>query len=356
MAFSFGFYNSFEHDRRYNSLQISRIFDGIINDGIYATVEKAMILRVNELGQVVVQPGRGWFDHTWNYNDADLPLPTPESDLLLDRYDAVVIDIDSSNAQRKNDIIWVIGEPSSTPQKPNMIKTFEHTQYPLGYVYRKANSTEISQEDVKNAVGTEECPFVTGIIDTISIDELLLQWKDQWDQFMSRYEESAGQWIADRQKEYIDHFTKLYQDSSEYYDSYIGDIQDYYEDISSRGEEKYEEFKKIIEDYVKELETSGNATVASIVKQLLEFRDTNEGNFLTWLESVKEQMSQYPAGEILLEIEQLKEQQEEIIQMLATGYVIAQVLTDDGDYIIDDLGNPMLTGARICTCNNLEEE
>lgn len=206
MAFTFGFYNSFDGDRKYDAIQMSQIFDGIIRDGVYSTVEKSMILKVNEAGNVVVQPGRAWFDHTWNYNDSDLPLQTPESDLLLDRYDAVVIDINSDVENRKNDIIWVLGTPSSNPQKPTLIKTLEHTQYPLGYVYRKANSVEILQENIENTVGTTECPFVTGILETISIDELLLQWKDQWTQFVIAYEKSAEEW----QQEQRDDFNRFY--------------------------------------------------------------------------------------------------------------------------------------------------
>ena len=97
MAFSFGFYNSFNHDRRYNSIQISMIFDGIISDGIYATVGEAMVVKAtSEDNVVVVGPGRGWFDHTWNYNDADLPVNAPISDVLLKRIDALVLDINAN--------------------------------------------------------------------------------------------------------------------------------------------------------------------------------------------------------------------------------------------------------------------
>lgn len=195
MAFSFGFYNSIEHDRRYDAVQMSMIFDGIIGDGVYATVGKAFILRVNSQKRVVVQPGRAWFNHTWNYNDADLPLDTPQSDLVYPRWDAVVIDIKGDVYNRENKILWVKGTPSSNPKYPTMANSLEHHQYPLGYVYRRANTDAINQEDIENRVGSSECPFVTGILKTIDIDELLLQWKDQWAQFVAHYEKSAIEWF-----------------------------------------------------------------------------------------------------------------------------------------------------------------
>lgn len=203
MAFTYGFYNSLNHDRRYNSIQISMIFDGIIRDGIYATLGEKMVIKVStEDDTVIVAPGRGWFDHTWNYNDADLPLPGEPSELILDRWDAVILDINSNENFRLNQIKWIKGTPSSNPVKPTMEKTLEHKQYPLAYVYRKANTTKINQEDIENRVGTEECPFVTGILDQISIDDLLLQWKDQWAQFVIKYEETASDWMQDQKDDF----------------------------------------------------------------------------------------------------------------------------------------------------------
>lgn len=210
MAFSFGFYNSFNHDRRYNSIQISMIFDGIITDGIYATLGEAMVVKATEEDNVVVVgPGRGWFDHTWNYNDADLPVNAPISDVLLKRIDALVIDINANENFRDNKIMWVQGTPSSNPVRPTMINTLEHHQYPLCYVDRKPNVEKILQSDITNMVGSSECPFVTGILETINIDQLLLQWKDQWAQFVITYENSATEWMDDQKADFASYYTEF---------------------------------------------------------------------------------------------------------------------------------------------------
>lgn len=209
MAFTFGFYNSFNHDRMYNAIQISMIFDGIIKDGIYATLGKAFVVKTNLDGsKVIVQPGRAWFDHTWNYNDADLPIDPLLSEIILDRIDALVIDVHSDETFRLNDIIWVKGTPSSNPVRPTLINALGHHQYPLCYVYRKANTETINQEDITNMVGSSECPFVTGILETINIDDLLLQWKDQWAQFVASYEKTAQEWTQQQK----DDFNQFYSE------------------------------------------------------------------------------------------------------------------------------------------------
>lgn len=210
MAFSFGFYNSFNHDRKYNSIQISMIFDGIISDGIYATIGEAMVVKAtSEDNVVVVGPGRGWFDHTWNYNDTDLPVNAPISDVLLKRIDALVIDVNANENYRENKIMWVQGTPSSNPVRPTMINTLERHQYPLCYVERKPNVEKILQADITNMVGSSECPFVTGILQTINIDELLLQWKDQWAQFVITYEKTAEEWTDDQKADFAAYYTEF---------------------------------------------------------------------------------------------------------------------------------------------------
>lgn len=181
MAFSFGFYDALEHDRRYDAIQMSQIFDGIILDGVFATVKDAFVVKASEEpNQVIVSSGRAWFDHTWNYNDAPLPIEAPISDLILKRIDALVIDVNRNVESRTNAILWVQGIPSSNPVKPILINEINHHQYPLAYVTRDANMEIIKQENIENAIGTEACPFVTGVLETVDIELLLLQWEDSY--------------------------------------------------------------------------------------------------------------------------------------------------------------------------------
>lgn len=195
MSFTYGFYNG--NDRKYNSVQISEMFDGLIKDGVYATIGTSLIVRKSsEANKVIVGVGRAWFNHTWSYNDSDMLLSGPESDLFLNRWDAVVLDIHSADESRTNSILWVTGSAGTTPTKPAMIKEPGHYQYPLAYIYRKTNTSTINQEDITNMVGTSDTPFVTGILDTLDIDNLLLQWNDQWTQFVLNYEQTATEWTA----------------------------------------------------------------------------------------------------------------------------------------------------------------
>lgn len=214
MAVTYGFYNSINHDRRYDAVQVGQIFDGIIHDGVYETYKKALIVKASSVAnQVIIQPGRAWFNHTWTYNDADLPFSAPGPEALYERIDALVLDINQNLNQRKNSFMWVKGTPAASPSKPTLTRSGAHWQYPLAYVHRYGNQNTIRADDIENAVGTSLCPFVLGVIEYLSIDELLAQWtaqfntyittkQNQWNTFQTNMEEIFFEWIENQKAAY----------------------------------------------------------------------------------------------------------------------------------------------------------
>ncbi len=183
MSVTYGFYNSKNHDRRYDAIQMSRIFDGIIRDGVLQHYGTAMMVKESEGMMVNVGIGRAWFNHTWTLNDALLPLTLPLSEVILNRIDAVVLEVDARESVRANSIKIVKGTPASSPKNPTLIKTNDRWQYPLAYIRVNAGVTSIRQANITNCVGTSACPFVTAPLEKMSIDALVAQWGDQWKAF-----------------------------------------------------------------------------------------------------------------------------------------------------------------------------
>lgn len=211
MSFTFGFYNSVEEDRLYNAIQVSKIFDGIILDGVYATVGDAFI--VQESGEpdfVVVGPGRAWFNHTWNENDGYLDVELEPSETILDRIDMIVIDVDERVSSRKNQLLVVTGIPSSNPQKPTLIRGPEHNQYPLCYILRKAATPIVGQAQIENAVGSELTPFVTGVLEGLDVELMLLQWRAAWAEFLQACQDGIDEW-EDAAKEDVATFIEAFK-------------------------------------------------------------------------------------------------------------------------------------------------
>lgn len=209
MSVTCGFYNSLNGDRKYNAIQMGRIFDGLISDGVFATVGNALIVKAANGNTVNVDTGKAWFNHTWTVNDAILPLELPEADILLDRIDAVILEVNASPMVRQNTIKFLKGTASSTPVRPSLENSEEVHQYPLCYIYRKYGATAITQADITPMVGSTETPFVTAMLQTVSLDVLLGKWQDELNQFVDNQTQEIDKWVANEEKEFNEWFTGL---------------------------------------------------------------------------------------------------------------------------------------------------
>jgi len=124
--------------------------------------------------------GRAWFNHTWTLNDALYPITIDRSEVLQDRIDIIALQIDSSVAVRTNSFVVIKGVASSTPVAPALILTDTLKQYALCEVYVTRGSSSITPGNITNRVGTSTTPFITGILETMDIDALLVKWEAQF--------------------------------------------------------------------------------------------------------------------------------------------------------------------------------
>lgn len=214
MSVTSGFFNSLNHDRRYNAQQMSAIFDGIINDGVFANIGVAFAINADTGVSITVGKGKCWFNSAWVYNDTILPLTLEASEMVLDRIDAVVVEVDHNESVRMGDIKIVKGTPSSSPKRPTMVATDKKSQHPLAYIYRKASSTAITQADITNMVGTSECPYITGILQVQNIDNIVAQWEGQW-----------NQWYAEKIAETDSDASELLAEMKSEFDIWFADVQ-----------------------------------------------------------------------------------------------------------------------------------
>lgn len=209
MSVSSGFFNSLNGDRKYNAAQMSAIFDGLIVDGVFASIGTAFAVKAAGGLTVNVGIGKAWFDHTWTVNDSILPMTAPEAEVLLDRIDAVVLEVNGTESVRENTIKFVKGNPSSAPSRPTLTNEGNVHQYPLCYIYRKYGTAVINQADITPMVGTESTPFVTGILQTISLDELLGKWQDELDRFTDARSQEVDDWIAQEESDFTTWFNEM---------------------------------------------------------------------------------------------------------------------------------------------------
>lgn len=281
MSVSSGFFNSLNGDRKYNAAQMSAIFDGVIIDGVFASIGTAFAVKAAGGLTVNVGIGKAWFDHTWTVNDSILPMTAPEAEVLLDRIDAVVLEVNGMESVRNNTIKFVKGNPSSAPSRPTLTNEGNVHQYPLCYIYRKYGTAVINQADITPMVGTESTPFVTGILQTISLDELLGKWQDELDRFTDARSKEVDDWIAQEESDFTAWFNKMKAD-------------------------------------LQQEQTVLDQWIAS-----------EQADFLAWYNQMKDQLSGDVAGNLQLEIDK-----EEVKRILLVGFEDGtKEFSDDGTVI-----------------------
>ncbi len=340
---TYGFYNSKNGDRKYDAIQMSSIFDGIIRDGVLQHYGTAMVVKESEGMMVNVGIGRAWFNHTWTLNDALLPLTVPISEVLLNRIDAVVLEVDARESVRANSIKVIKGTPASSPKNPTLVKTNDRWQYPLAYIRVNAGVTSIRQANITNCVGTSACPFVTAPLEKMSIDALIAQWGDQWKAFYGAQTADMEATNTFWKNQWRTWFQAQTTEIQEAYLNWEHQWEEFFSNQTTEMQEANANWKDLWQawfyDYVNGSTEEYSAWKNSIDK---DFRD--------WWDSIKELLDGEDISAFANKLVALNERMnkfEEFQNELTNTHSIHDSLDDSSDKAILDGNNEPIEGKRV---------
>lgn len=198
MAVSYGFYSALHtnngYDRIYQSGEMSKLFDGLILDGVYLSSRKNdpsnkqfMVTADTNNMHIKVAPGRAWFLGTYTISDSEIDFELSFASSTYDRIDAVVIEVNTKMTEynpedpgpiteRFNSVKVITGTPAATPTKPVMVHADGIDQYPIAYITVSKETTAIRPYDVNYVVGIET-PYFAWLCEKLSVAELYSKWK-----------------------------------------------------------------------------------------------------------------------------------------------------------------------------------
>lgn len=213
MPFTYGFYDSLNHDRRYNSEQFSTLIDLLITEGVFSTyLEQFMTVPSSPYSMnVIVKPGFSWFAKSWTESTDNVTLAIPPASTVYDRIDVVCLEMNHTQTIRRNYLKLITGTPASSPVPPTLQNTSLVRQVPLAYVRVPKNATSINATNITIKVGTSDCPFVTGILQQASLDDIYDSWRLEFDT-----------WFAEQQEE----MEQLLSGMPERFETFLADSQD----------------------------------------------------------------------------------------------------------------------------------
>lgn len=197
MAVRSGFFNAKSTesgwDRTYDAHDLSSIFDGIIQDGVFQGYAEGLVVRPSSGLNVVVNTGRAWFNHTWTLNESDLVLGIDAPDTTYDRIDLIILEVNENESVRANTIKVSKGIPNGIPKNPDLINNGLIHQYALASILIHPKATSIMSADITDLRGTDQTPYVQGATINPDISQTLSYWRETFgnDQmsFRQRFED-----------------------------------------------------------------------------------------------------------------------------------------------------------------------
>lgn len=325
-------------DRVYVADDFAEYFRAFISSGVFMEESTNLQVLANGDMSVTYKQGRAIIDGYRYRNPNDIIIHLEPADGVMDRIDR----ISATWIQGERDIHYTVqkGELSFSPKPPACRRTAEYKDYVVADVYVQAGAISIKQKDITDQrLNSEVCglaiPFAK--IDTTTI---FLQFTEWFHHVRQQGELDIDTLIAE-----------LTARSSEKYETFLADLRAFYRDIKSKGQQDYDDFNAEISAYIDDLEERGDSSLAAIVQQLIDFRNTKETDFMELFEIIKGQLETDPAGHLQNQLNSMQYQMEEMWEMLMSGKVSTKLMTDEGDYITDDMGNALLIGWPICKCN-----
>lgn len=258
----YGFLDAINGDRKYNSKDFSDYFDGIISDGVYASVGKAFNVSADGTGLFVnVDTGRAKILNRYVLNTSILQLDISAPDTSNYRYDAIIVRI--SLDDRTGSIEVLTGTPSTDPQKPTPSNTETKKAYVLAYVKVPPQATAIAPENVENNRGAENCPWVAGIVDTSNIiaqhEQSLTQTRLQIDELVHNTQNELSQMETNTRTDLNEMESELRSTIAAVVGNVVGELNDEKAAFQTWFDGVQEQIPKRVQKYTgyKETETSG---------------------------------------------------------------------------------------------------
>ena len=182
-----------EPDRAYVSEIFRKYFFSFVSNGVFAEKGNALqvLSRTPEVMQIVVKSGQAFTEGAFYDNDDDLILSVAESDPVLNRIDAVVVQCDYVQRQVKS--VIVTGTPATEPIHYTPVRNADYFELLLAEIYVPFASISVKQSNITDyRANSNVCGWVTGYLHQIDADSFFDQYQLAYEQFMEEAKTGFG--------------------------------------------------------------------------------------------------------------------------------------------------------------------
>lgn len=154
-----GFFNSVNGDRTYNADMISRMFTGVLSDGVYRAVGAGCKVEPVSGMTVKIGTGRACVSDRWAEIETEEAVTLSAASVTYPRWTAVVLRLDRT--ARNITIETKDGTPAAAPVKPAIEKGSDVYEICLAYIYVAASATTITEANITDTrADAQICGYV----------------------------------------------------------------------------------------------------------------------------------------------------------------------------------------------------
>lgn len=185
-----GFFDSIDGDRLYSANEMNRPYKRIITNGIFATPKGTpstdlQVFSANSGMNIIVKKGEGLIGDKWYENPSDLTITVSTNTDIVPRIDSIIAQVDNLQNGRMGSVVYREGEPNSTPVAPKINTNENIVEMRLANIYVSPTARTIGQEVITDFRGSDECPWITSLINQVDTSTLWEQYKIAYERYFS---------------------------------------------------------------------------------------------------------------------------------------------------------------------------
>lgn len=159
-------------DRTYNASQWADYFSSFVGTGVFQGDNNTSLqVQAGENLNIIIAAGKAFINGYYYKNDSPLTFTLSQANANYSRIDNICIELNLNN--REITAVVVTGDPSPTPTGPQLIQNGLIYQLCIGQVLVQPLTTTITSQNITDTrANTALCGWVTGIVDSISLQDV----------------------------------------------------------------------------------------------------------------------------------------------------------------------------------------
>ena len=151
-------------DRAISSAPLRKLYKSLFSDGVLPNPSTNLQVAAVTGRVVKVLAGFALCNGCQKLQEVDLEIQLPVSDATYDRIDTIVLRLDDNEAVRACEFFVISGVAASTPRVPELTQSDSIWEIGLANIYRKANSTEVTNANITDTrYDTSRCGIISSI-------------------------------------------------------------------------------------------------------------------------------------------------------------------------------------------------